>query len=192
MEPIARQTKGSCERETCIGVPRDVVYALLDPDTQEVRYVGKTRSPLTRLTQHGRDAKRKDTALYRWWNRLIRDGRGLPVLAVLATSIDDEWEELERLMIAQHRADGADLLNMARGGRQPSKTPEQRAERGRECARQVHHGDPMARRVWELKKFFGAELRRLEKLGRTDRIEELRAKLSLAAVKAPAIWGCYA
>lgn len=171
--------------------PRDLIYVLRDPDTLAVRYVGKTSNPVQRMAQHGRDARCKDRPLHRWWNERAQAGQDLPVMSVVASSIGDDWEDLERLLIAQYRADGADLLNVAMGGRAPFLTPEQRAERGKACAKAVH-SDPVRRRVWEMKKEMGAYLAKLEREGRHERLAEMRAKLAVAAAKSPELWGKYA
>ncbi len=87
-----------------------MIYALLDPDTYEVRYIGKTSSPRRRYLAHRNTRKRMPVHL--WWDSLPIE----PVMAVVASAIDDDWQSLERLLIAQARAEGARLLNLTDGG----------------------------------------------------------------------------
>jgi len=42
------------------------IYALTDPSTGEVRYIGKANDPSARLKSHLMDSRRRNTPVYRW------------------------------------------------------------------------------------------------------------------------------
>ncbi len=51
------------------------IYVLIDPRTNEIRYVGKTSQPLSgRLSSHRFDAKNSTSHRARWIAKLIRLG----------------------------------------------------------------------------------------------------------------------
>ena len=97
------------------------IYALIDPDTRAVRYVGFTRQELAeRLKYHVWDAKKKRVQHGRtrkavWIRSVVR--RKKPLDAVILQQGIGEWTAAEQLWIATFRAAGMDLLNMTIGGR---------------------------------------------------------------------------
>jgi len=112
-----------CERGAGGGT---AIYTLADPrDARCARYVGQTRSPRRRYTQHVREARlwlADETPwwirspqlrpLYVWIRELHRDGGRLPFMWI------EEWLEpgadalvAERAAIMRRLADGAALLN---------------------------------------------------------------------------------
>ena len=75
------------------------IYVLIDPRTEEIRYVGKTvKSLKARVADHRR---RFD------WN---------PRIELVQEVLDDFWQEAERYWIAYYRSIGCDLVNVAKGG----------------------------------------------------------------------------
>jgi GIY-YIG catalytic domain-containing protein len=99
------------------------IYGLCDPDTGELRYVGKAKNSQKRFKQHISERRMK-RPVYAWIRRLIADGKA-PALKILETVEDCEWEFAERRLIAQYRKT-CNLLNLADGGAMPSQTIEQR------------------------------------------------------------------
>lgn len=95
---------------------KTVIYALADPSTDAVRYIGKTnRNVRTRFRAHvNRASKQRHIRSAAWIDGLLLAGFE-PRLIVLET-VDDLWEAAERFWIASFRAIGADLLNMTIGG----------------------------------------------------------------------------
>src|SRR4051794_37207999 len=96
---------------------RRYVYGLYDPADQAIRYVGTTRHPYTRLTQHyviatktepGQAQSQKHLPLYRWILALSQAGR-TPEMAILMIVEKDE-RLAEKTWIA--RLSLNDLLNM--------------------------------------------------------------------------------
>jgi hypothetical protein len=157
------------------------IYSLTDPDTGEVRYVGKANNAEKRIATHMRDARRRNTPVYCWIRSL---GGRLPVVSVLEEVPEQEWPEAERRWIASFR-EGGRLLNLADGGDQPQPTAAQRADSARAAA-SARQSSPLRRRVWELKRSLGAALRD----GSVS--ESARAKLRMAAQKRPDLFGAWA
>lgn len=50
------------------------IYALCDPDTGDVRYIGKANCAQLRLKSHLRDARIRKTPVYCWINELLAKG----------------------------------------------------------------------------------------------------------------------
>jgi len=94
------------------------IYALRDPTTRAIRYVGKTTQELSdRLKHHVYTAVRRDSADHRscWVRRVISAG-GRPLIETLEACTDDNWQDRERYWIAELRRQGADLTNSVEGG----------------------------------------------------------------------------
>lgn len=90
------------------------IYALVDPPTQQVRYVGATNRPDKRRHEHRSQANRHNSRKDRW----IRSLDGPPIQQILEWVEPDEWEDAERYWIRHFRGVlGPQLLNEARGGR---------------------------------------------------------------------------
>jgi hypothetical protein len=126
------------------------IYALTDPVTGEIRYIGKANDVQIRFKQHIRAAKKKSTPLYRWVNDLL-DAGATPNVIVLETC--DDWEEAEQRLIAKHRIGGR-LLNVAEGGQQGYCPPEICAANGRANAKKRD------KRKWALMQKLGSALKR--------------------------------
>lgn len=91
------------------------IYALCDPDTLAVRYVGKANDLAVRMRNHRFEVRNKRfrTRKVNWLRSL--KGRD-PVVVVLDTVAYEGWEEVERRWIAEMRSRGCDLTNYADGG----------------------------------------------------------------------------
>lgn len=100
------------------------IYGLYDPETAELRYVGKAKNAGDRLVRHLQEARRGTRPVHAWLRKLSAAEK-LPAVKILAEVADDQWEAEERRLIAEHRKT-ADLLNLADGGAMPSQTAEQR------------------------------------------------------------------
>ncbi len=158
------------------------IYALCDPATGEVRYIGKANNTIKRLAGHIRDARRRNTPVYCWIRSLMTDGR-VPVARQIASAWD--WKEMEKACISQYRNDGARLLNLADGGDQPSNTPEQRSESGARLNAYLL-ANPYEKMLQDLKRRIANGLRN----GHVS--ESAKAKLRLAAKRNPGRFGAWA
>lgn len=91
-----------------------VIYALVDPRDQTVRYIGITSKSLEqRLNEHLRSPSNHRTA--RWFGQLRASGQ-TPLIQGLASASYKDWEALEIRWIAWVKL-WADLLNVDPGGR---------------------------------------------------------------------------
>lgn len=160
------------------------IYALTDPRTGAVRYIGKAVDAAKRFKGHIRDSRRRTTPVYCWIKALAEKGY-TPGLCILARVPADRWQAEERRMIAEGRATGLKLLNLADGGDQPSCPRSTRAANGVATARLIHN-DPDRKAVWKLKQRMGLSL----KQGFLS--NERRAGLRESARRCPELFGCFA
>src|SRR3954463_8068635 len=95
------------------------IYAFLDPDSYEARYVGKTRLRwVSNRLAHHRDSARGYTRAVgcsAWLRDLIDKGRN-PKIVILEEVDETDWVEGERFWIGYLRSLGAELLNRSDGG----------------------------------------------------------------------------
>lgn len=94
-----------------------IIYGLYDPETNELRYIGKTAQTLKlRLRGHCKPSSRKSgTHLYNWINSIF--DRGLkPTIKEVETVPFCEQNEAERHWIAYFRDRGHNLTNYTDGG----------------------------------------------------------------------------
>lgn len=94
------------------------IYTLREPDTGEIRYVGKTEKPKQRLQAHLRRAGNEKSHRACWLNSLI--SRGLkPVMEVEDEAAEECWQQLEVAYIEFFLSQGCDLVNGTPGGDAP-------------------------------------------------------------------------
>lgn len=91
------------------------IYAHLEPDFDEIRYIGKSDDPWGRLSRHLTDAKKEDFYNARWLNLLATKGQK-PRLEIIAEVPTNEWEFWERHYIKYFRDLGFRLTNATPGG----------------------------------------------------------------------------
>lgn len=95
------------------------IYGLVDPRTQQLRYIGKTvRQPVRRLATHlwqARKSKRKRHVLA-WFSALEAEGLTPEIVEIEVVAPFGDWEEAEQFWIAYFRFVGADLCNLTIGG----------------------------------------------------------------------------
>lgn len=89
------------------------IYALKDPDTGQIRYIGKAENPARRLYFHLRHTgKNRKTN----WIKNLRLGNISPVLVLVDEVSEEYWPQLECAYIQFYRECGCDLLNVTEGG----------------------------------------------------------------------------
>lgn len=89
------------------------IYALCDPVSFEVRYIGKADDPYRRYCKHLVD--KSSTHKARWIQSLLKQGL-LPIRQILEECDELIWEERERDWIAFYRKISAPLTNGTEGG----------------------------------------------------------------------------
>ena len=93
------------------------VYALTDPDTNEIRYLGHSMYPSRRHRWHIDQARRNDRATHkaRWIGKLL-DAKKKPCLSIVDTALEGQVGERKRWWIASLRLQGVLLTNETVGG----------------------------------------------------------------------------
>lgn len=92
------------------------IYALVDPRTDAIRYVGKANDPEGRLKGgHLQGRKESNTRKRRWVEELSLSGL-IPALKIIEECLMRDWREREIFWIAEMRSRGVDLVNTADGG----------------------------------------------------------------------------
>lgn len=114
------------------------IYGLYDR-AGNLRYIGKANDVGARLKSHMRDARRRHTPLYCWLRK-----HGKPEVRVLESGLA-EWREAERRLIAQARARGDRLLNIADGGDEPHCPPEIRRKNALMLGERLRSNPELAR-----------------------------------------------
>lgn len=103
------------------------IYALCEPDTGAVRYIGQTTlNVYVRLYIHCKDTHNAHKR--RWLDELRRRGQQ-PRIMILQTVSKGDAFRVEREEIARHIAAGCDLLNMTMRQRKPVRHPTVRQRR---------------------------------------------------------------
>lgn len=91
------------------------IYALTDPVTNEIRYVGKADDPKDRFYHHVGTARRSTSNHKGAWIRGLLNAGIKPGLIILEEVSKDNWEEAEKRHIAEQSKNGK-LLNVSPGG----------------------------------------------------------------------------
>jgi hypothetical protein len=94
-----------------------LIYALIDPRTDEIRYVGKSSSGMARPRQHRKRCNfvTGTTHRCRWLQNLLKAGRRCQIRVVERTTAE-KLSDAERRWIADLRAQGCRLVNHTDGG----------------------------------------------------------------------------
>lgn len=92
------------------------IYKLIDPETEEVRYIGKTNNPRTRLNNHICHSKknRGKRHVVNWICSLLNKGLK-PKLQVIEECKINDWKERETFWIS-HFKQNSDITNHGKGG----------------------------------------------------------------------------
>jgi hypothetical protein len=99
-----------------IPTPKTFIYALADPTTGEVRYIGKSVNPQRRLQSHACEAKYATCTTYRYsWLRSLAKRHLRPHLVILQ-ECDGTGADEERFHISFARHIGCHLVNGTDGG----------------------------------------------------------------------------
>ena len=91
------------------------IYGLIDPNTNIIRYIGKSDKPKTRLSNHIQTSKKSKTHKSNWINSLIKEKKK-PIITILEEVNIENWEEREKFWIKKYKDDGYDVTNFTNGG----------------------------------------------------------------------------
>lgn len=115
------------------------IYGLCDPETGEVRYIGKSMRPRERLQNHMNEKSKCHRS--HWLQSLKRRGL-VPDMVILETVCGLwPWQESERYWIERGRSLGWDLTNNTSGGDGVSDLPKETRERMRQVWVGRKHSD---------------------------------------------------
>lgn len=91
------------------------IYALCDPDTGDVRYIGQTNQPEKRVRSHMMERMQNPQNPKQVWLDTLREQGKEPVLSVIHVVPDNIADEVEVSEIRKARESGVQLLNTCMG-----------------------------------------------------------------------------
>lgn len=174
------------------------IYALIDPETMMVRYVGKANKPGERFKTHIRESRRRSRPVNNWIKKLIDQGLE-PIMEVLFADVDD-WRDVETRVIAKYRAmPDCRLLNLADGGDHVPTSAKTQAENAAKLQNYLKTGELTGKkrkgkiqtREDLIKYTYNHVLRLHIKSGRAGKADELRLKMRAHAEEDPEHFSCW-
>lgn len=95
-----------------------IIYGLVDSVTNEIRYIGKSTSGLSRPNDHLKPKNYLNENNYKahWIKKSIEEGNIPSIIILTSTENKEELNQLEMDLIAKYRAAGARLTNLTDGG----------------------------------------------------------------------------
>ena len=97
------------------------IYGLVDPLTNQLRYVGKSVNPKSRLRRHIADRNINDSYKDRWI-RSLNEKSLKPTLLIIDVVNKNEWVYWEQFYISYFKFIGFNMVNGAIGGDEPPST----------------------------------------------------------------------
>jgi len=92
------------------------IYTLADPDTNEIRYIGKANNPKRRIFDHIKESNGISKSHRISWIKSLLKQNKKPIIEILDEVPVDNWEFWEMYWISQFKAWGFNLTNMTPGG----------------------------------------------------------------------------
>lgn len=136
------------------------IYILIDPETTQVRYVGKANNPKERYRNHKNRCRDKNTHKRNWINKLRLKGL-YPEIEIIDNVNLVEWKYWEKFWIQYFKYIGCKLTNHCIGGEglsfgnqtsfkkgnKPWNTGKHHSKETIEILRKVHLGKPSKKRI---------------------------------------------
>ena len=91
------------------------IYILIDPETQQIRYVGKANNISQRYKAHLNRARKHQIHKLNWINSLKKKGLK-PIIEVIDIVPIEDWIFWETYWISQFKTWGFNLINYTQGG----------------------------------------------------------------------------
>lgn len=119
------------------------IYALIDPITNELRYIGKTINIKKRLSRHITERNLFDSYKDRWIRKLV-DLSYKPIIIVIDYVLENEWEYWEKFYISYYKMIGCRLTNGTIGGiTMPSNKGKKHSEERKRKNSEARKGKPI-------------------------------------------------
>jgi len=99
------------------------IYALIDPDTCKIRYIGKSIRPKERLSNHMNEASNCHRS--HWLQKLKADGKRPHQIILQELDNDSDWQSAERYWISFGKKNYWPLVNNTSGGDGVNDLPEE-------------------------------------------------------------------
>lgn len=144
------------------------IYALIDPRTDEIRYVGLTKDPHRRWSEHTGGSGENKTK-NRWLSGLYKS-RNLPKMLILDWVPEDDAHEYEAMWIRTLLEDGGSLTNIV-------GNPSQIKTRNRKWKRPATFNRPAI----QTPRVYGYMDKVLSEVGRIASYSEVQQVLGLAS-----------
>ena len=113
------------------------IYGLIDPRTNELRYVGKTTNLNRRIKEHINGCNKDTTHKNCWISELICDGLK-PIMCVIDSINTTEWEFWEIHYISYFKSIGCRLTNTKKGGQSPTFITSKLSSRKGKCLEEIY------------------------------------------------------
>jgi hypothetical protein len=145
------------------------IYGLVDPRTDQIRYVGKADRPMERLRHHFAEARKGNRdRKSRWIASLLRlDMR--PRLTIIEYCAVDVWEERERFWISHYNLLHPNMVNADDGGRAAKPSIESRRKMSESAKRRGANNKCVKHSDESKMNFRSAALRRYSAMTREER-----------------------
>ena len=91
------------------------IYILVDPITNQIRYIGKSNNPFQRFKNHKNRCRDKNTHKRNWINKLRLKGVNPEIEVIDMVDIKD-WKYWEKFWIQYFKSIGCNLTNNCDGG----------------------------------------------------------------------------
>lgn len=108
------------------------IYALLDPISKNIRYIGKSNNPIKRFKEHINKSKLTVTHKNNWILKLSKNNLK-PILCIIDEVSIKEWVFWETYWISQCKTWGFNLVNTTEGGDGCSLTNKGSFNKGSNC-----------------------------------------------------------
>lgn len=106
---------GKFKKNSYIYYMKTYIYILIDPISNQIRYVGKSNNPEKRYKNHKNRCRDKNTHKRNWINKLKLKGFN-PEIEIIDTISIKEWKFWEKFWIQYFRTIGCKLTNHCNGG----------------------------------------------------------------------------
>jgi hypothetical protein len=105
---------------------KNYIYILIDPETYQVKYIGKSNDTKRRFRDHLKEARRgTKTYVYNWIRSLLVKDL-IPIIDIIEECNEINWKERECYWIAFYTKCGVKLCNLTIGGDGNNMLPEVR------------------------------------------------------------------